>query len=413
MMLTALFIIPGVASSAPKSAKDMEGLYLHHCKSYFTPDKSFNEICRVKAGDKENELLIPMVMTAINRRTNEISFIEKLNGYYSATLDPATGTITIMSQETQYISNHLKVMSGTRITVGSIDDNFNFIEKSDGKITATIDVDGTINFEENDYIMLDHPLRDYCEFLICDLQLRPVSEFVYDAEKWKAWGNCTITENIFAHLLGEEAVTTSTEMLQNIENENLFLVMDPYKNRIWNDINTSDGKGYLVVDISDPNCVTLLPLVPCGFSYSGMEFENDWASSKKYFINNRETNILYDKCEYSQLLERATLQLDKTSCIIDNTIYIYNVGFATPFRPFCYLFPNDVYSPISYDPCTIIIKPDKQLLSNIVPIERDTNEPVEYYNINGTATRHPNNGQIIIEKKDGKTVKRIYCNGDI
>lgn len=386
-------------AAAPTSVAQMEGYYAYSGR--WSPESSwppFIALCYVKAGQTPNELLIPMIALDGYRFSLEKSYFDKTNGYISATVNFQDKSLTIAPQTLNYSKNE-DDNTEHKLSVCLRDENYRIIPGSEKGIVATIDENGSIAFQPNACIMIDEGY-DTQPFYMVENRLTPCTPFSYDEKDWRSVGNAAFTESVMADRIGREQVEYDVEVMQNVNDNNLLMIRNPYDNAIWDGTNKADGNGYIIVDIADRDCVLTRPLIPSGFNYSDSKDEREWTDRQDLIILNQEMMESLRGKTSEQIKELLAKKGKAASTFYDKTLRLYNTGYSNTVRPLhC--------STISLGDITLKLSENANL-SGVESVITDSAEPARYYNLQGMPTAAPADGEPVIEVKDGKSVKRIF-----
>lgn len=144
-------------------------------------------------------------------------------------------------------------------------------------------------------------------WLLNDVEAKRNSFFEYNPDEWNFEGMATFSDAWF-RLYWEnfEAPVYEVEAYSNKKNPNLYMLLDPYgKNTPYGefDINISDRQGYLVFDISNPECVMFRPFVYSMTLDMGdgeaTEFYCYNSEGYYYYLNGKNKEEIIDDLNYA------------------------------------------------------------------------------------------------------------------
>lgn len=193
-------------------------------------------------------------------------------------------------------------------------------------------------------------------------------------------------------------------LLERRKEDGLYRLYDPYHEPsspfVEYDMNLSSTPGYIVLDLSDPEFVTVIPSI-----YSGMTDVDSEGVQTDYYNSNLEAYYSitggYDKAEIlaAGVLGNTISNYDAET----GTVMIYNCCFGdqdSPDTP--YTWTDQSGNSLEM---TAKIVCDGLKNSGISNVAVDANAPVEYYNLQGVKVANPSNGGVYIRRQGDKATK--------
>lgn len=266
--------------------------------------------------------------------------------------------------------------------------------------------------------------EDQQEFIvtdfICDFILGVKGNLVdQDDINWKDAGTVEFIDGWILPALGIDQFENKyvVNLQQHIIDENMYRLVDPYHVGPAAPFNTCKQKGYIVLNLSDPNHVIVNPgMVRNGFgnldlgspyfySYNELQYlVNITQMDPSRIIQAMGNEIPYTKFENNIVkLERFTVPTGENA---GQTFYDANFGFVDD-RAGGYNWPTPQGYDYIPDMTTYIFFPGYDI-SGVNDIDIDSNESAkaEYFDMNGIRVDNPTKG-IYIVKKGSKVSKEI------
>ncbi len=186
-----------------------------------------------------------------------------------------------------------------------------------------------------------------------------------------------------------------------VEKPGQYRIVDPYKNEIYADVNEgTDDPGYIVFDISNPECVIVLTDYRSGFYQ-----KESWQLGHLYLFN-LEGLILYDYEALGKAITSAEIKEEmnkagyECSTYVDGVTTIKNCLFGYDANPMAGAF----WQNIDIEMTSKLTFPKG--FDSVTDVEIENNEPVEYFNLQGIKVENPQNGLYI--RRQGKTAEKVY-----
>lgn len=224
--------------------------------------------------------------------------------------------------------------------------------------------------------------------------------FVFDESEWTSVGKSTLTDNWLL-----EDLTYEVETYQNKANPNDYVLVNPYGTGTpyaqYND--TPSMKGYIYLNVENPECVLVKPHVISGFTNSAnFGFEAAPAMTTRQ-------GIAYYLAGYDieDIIEEAEMFGDELAVMDENReIIIPNCVFQNV----PYFEDTDINYWINKDeePLEMTSKVVLAAGAGVNGILNDAeNAPVRYFNLQGVEIANPEAGQLVIVKEGKKATKTI------
>ena len=176
---------------------------------------------------------------------------------------------------------------------------------------------------------------------------------------------------------------------RNVDFDGLYRIVNPYgESSPLYDINlNSEGTGYIVFSIADPEFVTVYPLV-----FSGLNDGYD-----QYLCTNSEGyySLLFGFSK-EEIIEDGNLAGISNYNEEEGIVTFCNESFGTKVEPDGFFYWGDE-------------QPDGSLTlftdSGVNSVASDYNVTAEYYNLQGMRVDSPVSGQIYVKRQAGKAIK--------
>lgn len=128
-------------------------------------------------------------------------------------------------------------------------------------------------------------------------------DFVFVPEEWTVMGTASLTDAwLTYHYTNEfEREPYDVAVARNNDNPHRICLIDPFPNDIWGEWNADpEGKGHIVIDLTNPECVKLEPRVYSGFT--------DPQYGKLMMYNYEGNFSRYEAMDDEAILERLARQ---------------------------------------------------------------------------------------------------------
>lgn len=338
-----------------------------------------------------------------------------------ATFNPANQTLTIKTDDNQGLYNSpqhgplgLEMSQIEWDPTPNADGTYNGKWVDKASVTVEISNDGKINFSDI-ALMWKWTDKGSYTFGAGRFVLTPFEYFTYNAAEWVEVGNASYTDGFFAPILSQATpadLTNEVPCYASKLESGVFLLMNPYGVGIWPQVFDRETTGYIRFDISNPDCVTMTPLVPSGAWIDYSEAE-DGSDLQQFFLFNREGLRFYNGMSTESMVEEAEEAMDPfKETLADylssydedtNTVNFINCFFGQTDAPLSdYTWVDSNRQP--YKLTAKVVLPD---LSGVNDIITDSNAPVKYFNLQGMEVANPEAGQLVIKKQGRKSTKLI------
>ncbi len=239
--------------------------------------------------------------------------------------------------------------------------------------------------------------------------LTPFDFFKFNASDWTSVGNAKFTDGFCNPAFYEQyqiKEAYDVPFYVNNKTEGLCLLANPYSQPVWtaDEYFEKSTPGYLVFDISNPDCVPLSPLVGSGawMTLSGQLTELFFFNTEGLDVmGGRSTESIIEEIEENMNPFTETLADYLSSYDADTrTVTLKNCMFGISDSPIAgYIWQAN--TPLT----STIVLPDMSGVNDI--IADDANAVVKYYNLQGMEVAKPEAGQLVIMKKGSKASKFI------
>lgn len=367
-------------------------------------------------------------------------------GPLNAKFEPSTGHLVIPNQSISYSSQYdqevwfwnYTVENGISATTGeqvhrvirNNDTPFYFSLQDDGSLHAG-DLD-PVKWE--DYSYTDAELKELCciATLIMPLDPKydgyffwaergisatPVEPFSYNADEWEYAGQGGFYDCWFQIFFGGISDESEVGIYRSKTEADTYLVMNPYgantifradydyQNGLVEPINVSNAPGYIVFNMSDPNCVLVKTFVYALTINQNATVDIARPDNVGYYLTNLEGYYFY---ELGSSIDDILITLDSDGKYVSSfnsftrLVEIFNPRFSTENDPVT------IYSYGSYTNETngyIYLPEGFNAVESV--LGEEANAPAEYYNLQGVKLANPEKGQIVIVRRGDKAYKQV------
>ncbi|MDE6257121.1 MAG: hypothetical protein K2M53_01925 [Muribaculaceae bacterium] len=295
---------------------------------------------------------------------------------------------------------------------------------ADGAFTGKINDDGTISFNywEAPCVRVE---AGYF-WAGCFVEFSPLHLYTVDESKWKVAGTCEYSDGFMAAGMAQGQLPAyKLTVLSNPDVEGEFAVKNPYSAETSPFVEANEKEnatGYIVFNISNPDCVTVRPLVGSGLWMDNSE-ELDGSMIEEVFCYNSEGSKYYiNDVSTEDQVEEVYIIMDDDETLAEYlssynastktvTILGFNSYFAfsgSPLSEYFWTQPADNEDGYIRKSMNTSIVFDFDPTAGVEGIVADdANAPVKYYNLQGMEVANPEAGQLVIKKQGSKTVKVI------
>lgn len=236
-----------------------------------------------------------------------------------------------------------------------------------------------------------------------------------DSDNWRDLGNALFMDGWVLPAFGIDQLDSANwyevPLQQSTVDENYYRLVDPYHLGPIAKNNTSNTKGQIMFDVTDPDHVRFFS-VDAGFANPTLQISQFFCLNQlSWYLNMFPeydipyiVNKLGDKCPWTTFKD-GLLFLGHT---VNNGEYWYDANFGNQFMP----EGGFDWSPVlgnkwSGNMTTAIYFPDYDF-SGVGAITEQDNTEAEYYNLQGVRVTNPEKGQLVIERKGSKATKIIF-----
>lgn len=232
------------------------------------------------------------------------------------------------------------------------------------------------------------------------IQALYLEPFEFNPAEWVSVGTAQFKDAWLNPIFEDDIPAYNVPAYRSVLNENRFLLLDPYgPGTPFESINDSGDEGYLVFDMTDPDCVLFEPFV---FSI-GSDLFGEGQIQDFYFYNAEGYYYFVQGTDIDQIITVLDQRGEDISYFSAAKRYvgIYNGMFdmvpeytlATGLSWTDADMSGYIQLPENFDSVKGIIG-------------EDTNAPVQYFNLQGVRVLNPAQGQIVI-KRQGNNVQKM------
>lgn len=284
------------------------------------------------------------------------------------------------------------------------------------KVTATIEDDGTIKFPDNVMIGASDDTNEAngsYYYLDTDNVFTPTTfNTPTSLDDYENVGKATFDDGWFNPVLllseVDPILDVEVDLLKSKTDANVFLLQNPYADAAWKEVGwmyqEATGVGYIMLNVSDPAFVQVVPLVDCGMVTDDSE-AGDASELTSYYPFNEEGLAVYNGQDVDLIKEEwAEVEEPVSNVGSDNkTITLYHLYFGITGAPMGYYWwTNDKNERVA-----TVVFPEGVIASGVNNIAVDENVETRYYNLQGFEVKNPVKGQVVIVKNGSKTHKEI------
>lgn len=375
------------AARAESADEGIEGLRLWRCRGHLQADGKHGERMQTAYFRMKNDSVV-----LIHGFPCEGKLTEML-------LSPDCRTVTVSNAQpvgkngTGGSMMYLYTYHGTIDSAGKLQ----FIPQR--SVQGTVGDDGTVIFADSVYFAASNPsLEPNGSYYYLDNEntftIQPYN--TPDEVDYEHVGTATFSDGWFTPLFDVEDILpvteTDVEVLMHRDNHALLALKNPYRDPRWEeDLGcVLTDTGYILLDISDPTWVQVVPLVPCNMQRAG----GDGVLAEYYLWNEegRHSWLGHDCAAIRHEWERNGENVSNMNG--EGVISLYHLYFGLDYEP---LAPYWWYKPAySGRVATIHLSPE---VLGIDGTDSDGAEsPVTYYNLQGQPIPAPVPGQPAIRR---------------
>lgn len=238
--------------------------------------------------------------------------------------------------------------------------------------------------------------------------------FNYKADEWKDVGEASFSDGWIRPLFNnsDQIAAWKTGVKMNVKNGNKVMLYQPYKNADSQSVGAlnenASADGYIILDLTNRNCVLVEPLVYSGFDNFD-ESDNGLGIGKLYCTNAEAYRVYFGGeavqdiiDEYEMFDEELPTCDDMGLVTIPQCQFMCSLGNL--FSPTWWIM-NQAGDPL---PMIADIQLPKEALASVEGIVVDEMDaPARYFNLQGVELAAPAKGEITIVKKGNKSYKEI------
>ena len=234
-------------------------------------------------------------------------------------------------------------------------------------------------------------------------------------EGWKEYGTAKLQDGWVLPLFGMDQTleTNQWEVLvqQNIENNNIYRLVDPYHGESpVAEYNASSKVGYIEFDVTDPDHVLVTGNFDSGFSYPGVGLNKMYCNNYLQFLASNYSmtpgeviEILGDDPEMLYTTYKDNVVLLPSKFVDDANGYLNDAMFGMT-GPGGYGWQSQDGAATNMESKIFMPSAAEDGIDGIVS---DSNAPVRYFNLQGVEVSSPAKGELVIKTQGGKAVKTI------
>lgn len=255
-------------------------------------------------------------------------------------------------------------------------------------------------------------------FWLCRfIEAEPMEMFSFNEAEWKYMGEALFKDPWFCVFWQDnDSPQYYVPFYCNVVEPNRYLLRDPYgPNTPYTEeftesdgskftINISKEPGYLIFNVTEPECVTFEPFI-YAMTFDGSIIRDPGTSYPTQCFNWEGYNYYLNGATYEDLMVYA-MQNDMMLSYFDPNdpegpfLQIYNSLFAFTYDPVNALYWGDV------DADGWILFPTDY--NGVEDIISDNDEaPAQYFNLQGVRVNNPEKGQLVIVRKGNKATKQV------
>lgn len=368
-------------------------------------------------------------LNIVEKNTTTLTLKNFISSQYNCDVEVniAAGTVTFNNQtplgQVYTKDGYKAVYLYTREFKGEYEDH-KPVTKPLNEIVAAIDADNNIVFPTGTAVIVGYPkdgqIIDFSCVVIEKIERIPLNTPA-SLDGYLNVGTAKFNDGWFnSYIVGKggEAINNKdVVVMRNPAKPKELVILNPYGDSRWAEQfgRYGDGVGYLIVDYSYEDCVTVVPLVE-----SGMASLYKDGTKCYYYLNNQEgINVFNGYSQKEQIIDNEYVK-GPMSNVRGNTMTIENLYFGQKIvdnpegdedDPLgAYWWTNGMNpdgSPNWMDriPAVIELPEGWRDGGGVEGVYVDGTENVRYYNLLGVEIAAPVKGQLTIRKEGNKAVK--------
>lgn len=390
---TTLRAESAVKPTAAPAIADIEGAYIWNCY----------EMLSNSAGEQVGESVSSMIVKVVEGNDLELTFDY---GTFKATFDPATGNISIPSDQLVPIDLDDEIQYYAYFQNVYWPDGVEEPEELEEPLVLTY-VNGGYETDIDSFISIaalyegedeEYQLDGYFHFSMDNLFTLYVEDI---PEGWTRLGSYLYQDYyvLGAFNLKPAQWLYEVTVIQNDENNDLYRIVNPYNSPSFPllSYNEFPADGSIEIDMSDPDFITVCSPDGAGYGMVDMDFDNIYPANLEYYFEQK-----YPTADRATIIEAIEEEGERTT-FADETLTISDCVFGITDEEIAGYSWNGSNPNIA-----ILYFGDVQSGINNVVADNDNNinAPVVYYNLQGVQVADPRGG-IFIRKQGNKASKVI------
>lgn len=245
--------------------------------------------------------------------------------------------------------------------------------------------------------------------------------FIYNYDEWNYIGDSDFTDgwlssfftNWFEDFDESDFPTYKVKTYQNYADHNLIMLMEPFgpgSPVMEMGINGSDGRGFIILDVTDPDCVLVRPNTRSGYSmargwwyWTEADIPMTNVAGMKHYMDAMPTSAI--KAEAQRYgLDLATMTEDGLVNLPDARVQLITEGDGF-FAPSQWSYQLEQGGQYFYEDMNSQIQLPSLSGVNSIITDKD-NAKARYFNLQGVEIANPEAGQVVIVK-EGKNSKKV------
>lgn len=340
--------------------------------------------------DSESGNVITVEIKAKEGSTNEVEIYGFVGEYaVNATVDFAKGTITIPYQ---VMFNHPSY-GDVIVQHAAWGANYQGTTPDNADIVGTL-TDGGFTFDSDDLMFIWIPNVGY--FFAMDTM--SAAKAAVDTTVWVDYDTADFVDGWAVTCYTEDPAeyVYEVQVQQDQANANILRIKNPYLNSPLAEVNTANGEGSIVFDVTDPDFV----IVKTGYK-SG--FANSATGTQMYCYNVAGWLMAYYGYAADEVKAAMAEQKSAFSTLVDGVITVPECIFGIGGDELAaYSWVDSDNNPVEM---TTVLTLKNHGGINDVTVD-EANGPAAYYNLQGVRVENPESG-LYIRVQGGKAVKVI------
>ncbi|MCM1005109.1 MAG: hypothetical protein NC548_46515 [Lachnospiraceae bacterium] len=293
------------------------------------------------------------------------------------------------------------------------------VELSNEPLVGTLGENGVINFKPMEGLAFGTYSDDIstCSLYEAGREMSFVpyedTSFEYDESEWEVVGTAIYPDMYFGYYIFGDRIPyeATVNVAVNKKDNKQVLLVNPYDNEHWRSVNKDkEAKGFIKMDLTDPDCVIFEPYVYSGFDFDYQRGdENRLTLGKTYCYNEEGYYTRIEGLSVEETKEFLAKNQVPSTYYDDGVIFLTSNGvlFSTETKPkIKYDFGGSLYGELRFDEnAQKAIEASQD--AAIEGVQTDVNAPAEYYTVEGVKVSGPVKGGVTICRKGNKVTKII------